>query len=136
MATYDWGVDRTFKAAIDISASQYYLVKAGSVAGECTINTTSAGSCLGVLQNKPKATEEATVRVLGFTKVRANNEAAASPLNWGGFVKSGSDGMAIGYVDSTASKYGVGIMYDTSYTVAGSGIYVEIFVMPPFRVGA
>jgi len=131
MATYDWGFDKSFKAAVDLSGSQYYFVKAGSVAGEVTINATSGGSVLGVLQNKPRAAEEATVRILGTSKVRANTEATASPLNYGGFVKSGSDGMAIGYVSSTASQFSAGIMLDTAYTT-GCGAYVEILLTPPF----
>jgi hypothetical protein len=131
MATYDWGFDKSFKAAVDLSASQYYFVKAGSVAGEVTINNVSAGSVLGVLQNKPKATEAANVRMLGTSKVRANSEATASPLTYGGFVKSGSDGMAIGYTNSTASQFAAGIMLDTAYTT-GCGAYVEIFLLPSY----
>lgn len=136
MATYDWGVDRTFIAAVDLSASQYSIMKAGSIAGECTLNATSAGSCLGVLQNKPKATEAATVRVLGFSKVHIQSDAGASPPTWGGFVKSGSDGKAIGYISSTASQYACGIFYDTTFTTSTGCIMGEMFVLPAFRVGA
>lgn len=131
MALYDWGYDTSFRAAVDLSASQYYFVKAGSVKGEVTINNVAGGSILGVLQNDPRANEEATVRMLGSTKVRANTEAGASPLNYGGFVKSGSTGMAIGYINSTASQFAAGIMLDTTYST-GSGGFVEIFLLPSF----
>ena len=130
MATYDWGVDRSFKAAINLSASQYRFVKAGSVTGEVTLSNVDGGSVLGVLQNKPRAAEEATVRVMGFSKVCANTEDSGSLLNYGGYVKSGSDGMAAGYVGATASMFAAGIMYDTSYT-SSCGAYVEIFILPP-----
>lgn len=140
MATYDWGVDRTFKAAVDLSASQYSIMKAGSIAGECTLNATLAGSCIGVLQNDPKATEEATVRVLGFSKVLAKSEGGASPLTWGGYVKSGSDGVACGYINTTAgtssSAWACGIWYDTAYSTTTGCIFGEMFVMPPFRIVA
>ena len=131
MATYDWGVDRTFTAAVDLSASQYSFVKAGSIAGECTLAVTTGGSMLGVLQNKPKATEAATVRVMGFTKVRAQSSAGASPLTWGGFVKAGSDGCAwgTGVQALAASQMSAGISYDAYATSTGC-VLCEIFVMP------
>ena len=131
MATYDWGVDRSFKAAIDLSASQYSFVKAGSVAGEVTLAVTTGGSVIGVLQNKPKAAEEATVRVLGFTKVRAQSSAAASPLTYGGFVKSGSDGAAwgCGAQALAASTFTAGIAYE-AYATATGCVLAEIFIVP------
>ena len=131
MATYDWGLDRTFKAAIDLSASQYSFVIAGSIAGECTLATTTGGSVIGVLQNKPRATEGATVRVLGFSKVRAQSSAGASPLTWGGFVKAGSDGCAwgCGVQATAASTFSAGISYDAYATSTGC-VMAEIFVQP------
>ena len=131
MALYDWGYDTSFKAAVDLSGSQYYFVKAGSVAGEVTINNVVGGSVLGVLQNDPRAGEAATVRMLGSTKVRANTEQGASPMAYGSFVKSGSHGMAIGYVSSTASQFAAGIMLGSAYAT-GSGGYVEIFLLPSY----
>jgi len=135
MATYNYQITKTYKAAVDLSASQYYLVKAGSVDGECNINGTLSGSVIGVLQNDPKAGEEATVCVYGFTKVYANTESGASPLTYGGWVKSGSHGQAIGCTNITnASMYYAGIAQEALAT--GCGVLVEILFTGPMRTGA
>ncbi len=136
MATYNFGIDKSFTAAIDLSGSQYQFVKAGSVAGEVTLNSTDGGSCLGVLQNDPKAGDEATVRVFGFSKVKANTEAGASPLNYASFVKSASDGRARGYVTPTAgSAFVQGVFMDAAY-VSGCNALVEVFLTFPYRYGS
>jgi len=124
-----WGLDVPFKAAVDLSSYQYYLMKAGSVAGEVTFNATVNGSCLGVLQNDPTAGEEAAVRVFGFSKVRATTEASASLIYWGGMLKSSSTGMVAGYDGTTASLFGVGIALET--IASGSGQYIDALILPP-----
>jgi len=134
MAVQHWGVDQTFIAAIDLSASQYHFVQAGSVAGEVTLSTTASGSAIGVLQNDPKATEMATVRVFGFTKVKVNTEAAASPWVCGLYVKSASDGRCAGALNPAASAHRVGIAYQSIST--GSGMLGEIFFTGPQRWAA
>ena len=136
MATYNFGIDKSFTAAINLSGSQYQFVKAGSVAGEVTLNGTDGGSCLGVLQNDPLAGDEAVVRVFGFSKVKANTESGASPLNYASFIKSGSDGRARGYVTPTAgSAFVQGVFMDAAYTT-GSGTVVEVFLTFPYRYGS
>jgi hypothetical protein len=128
MATYDWGVDRSFKAAMDLSACQYRFVAAGSVAGEVTGLVTVGAQSIGVLQNKPRSGEEATVRVLGFSKVCSDS---SSNPTWGAFVQSSSTGMALGYgAAQAASKFSTGVMMDTTVTT-GSSTMVEIFVTQP-----
>ncbi len=135
MATYDVGFDRTFIANADLSSKQYMFVKAGSVKGECAINATVGGSVLGVLQNDPKQGEEARVRVLGFSKVLTDNQGSASTITLGNWIYASASGTATGLAGAMAvSLFGAGIMYDTTYTSA-CGIYVEMFVMPPFRLG-
>lgn len=129
MATHNWGLDLTFTAAVDLSASQYYFVKAGSIAGEVTIANTAGGSVLGVLQNDPKAAEEATVRVLGSTRVRSNSESAASAITFGNLVKCGSHGMAVGYNSNTASTFAAGIALES--VASGSGQYIEMLLTYP-----
>ena len=128
MATYNWGVDKTFLADVDLSASQYYFVVPASRAGYVQINGVAAASVLGVLQNDPVAGEEAVVRMLGFTKVRSNTNAGASPLAFGGLVKSASDGMATGALNPAASSITAGVSMEA--VASGSGQYVEIFLMP------
>ena len=128
MANYRQGFDTTYIADVDISASQWYFVVAASTNRHVTISTTAGGSALGVLQNNPVAGEEAVVRYFGYSKVRANAEAAASPISNTGYVKSGSDGMATGYVNAAASVWALG-RGEEDYA-SGSGAYIEIFVMP------
>ena len=128
MANYRQGFDTSYIADVDISASQWYFVVAASTNGHVTISSTAGGSALGVLQNNPKAGEEATVRFFGYSKVRANSEDAGSPLNNMSYVKSGSHGMAVGYVNATASQWALG-RGEEDYA-SGSGAYVEIFVDP------
>ena len=129
MATYNWGVDKSFIAGEDMSASQYYFViPVASAAGYVEIAGTAAASVLGVLQNDPVAGEEAQVRMMGFTKVRCNAESAASPLVFGGLVKSASDGMATGALNPAASSITAGVSMEAVAT--GSGQYIEIFLIP------
>ena len=129
MATANWGLDRSWKAAIDFSTcGQYRFMKTGSIAGEVTMNTTVGGSVLGVLQNDPKPGEEAVVRHLGFSKVQGNGDASA--LVWGGQIKSGSDGMAYGYgVGLAASLIAVGFAMEA--LSSGCQVAVEVLLAPP-----
>ncbi len=136
MAVYNWGVDATFKAWQDFSSSQYRFVKAGSISGEITLQATANASCIGVIQNDPKALEEATVRVLGFSKVQADTEAGASPITVGGWVNSASQGTAKGMQGCTnASVFWQGVVIDTAYAT-GSGAYIQVLLLGPQRTGA
>lgn len=87
--------DAPFVAGVDFSASgQYQAVSPGSVSGEVILAVGPSGNPwpLGVLQNSPCSSQEATVRCFGFTKmkVRAN----ASSLRWGAWLFCASDGVA------------------------------------------
>lgn len=134
MAVQYWGIDQTYIAAIDLSASQYHFVKAGSVSGEVTLHNVAGGSPLGVLQNDPKASEMATVRVFGFTKVKVNCEAAASPLVFGNFVKAASDGRVCGALNPAASVTQVGIAQES--VSSGCGMLASIWLTGPHRWAA
>jgi hypothetical protein len=127
MAVYNWGVDKTFIADVDMNTAQYKFVTAAST-GDRYVKaaTVAGGSSFGVLQNDPRAGEEATVRVWGFTKVMAN--ANASALAFAKFVKSGSDGMACGAANLAASDNALGMSMET--LTSGSGIYVEVLLQP------
>jgi len=116
------------KANADLSAIQYYFVKAGSVVGEVAAAATAAGSALGVLQNDPKTGEEAAVRVLGTTKLRVTSEASASPVTYGGFIKSSSTGMGCGHINPAASSFNVAIALGA--LASGSGTYIEALLIP------
>lgn len=64
-------LDLSFVAEGDLSGSQYCAVALGSTKGTCKICGVN-DKPIGVLQNKPKAGEAATVRRLGTTVVKAN----------------------------------------------------------------
>lgn len=100
MATWGGkGLDESFKAAVDLSSYQYRFVKAGSIAGEVTYAT--AGSvplALGILQNDPKAGEEATVRLFGISKLSASGaltSGTGSAIAHGEPMTSGSNGIGL-----------------------------------------
>ena len=133
MATYGgWGLDESFVAAIDLSAKQWYFVKTGSVAGEVT--TANGGSIpgpIGILQNDPKATEEATVRMFGISKLSASAAVqpgvAASAIVHGDYLVSGSNGL--GYHSSgTGSALNAIALEALS---SGTGGIIRVFVLPP-----
>ena len=61
------------QAAVDLSAAQYTVVR-GSAAGLCNIaSNAAASSVLGILQNKPRANEAATIGFDGISKAIAGN---------------------------------------------------------------
>lgn len=135
MATFNVGIDHTYKAGMNLSDYQYRFVKINS-ASKIINASTVGGSVIGVLMNDPVSVdEEAVVRVLGFAKVRSDTEDGASPLTRGGWVKCGSTGMAQGTsaVEFSASAWAAG--WSSEAVATGSGQYVEIFVKP-LRFGA
>ncbi|NLF84386.1 MAG: DUF2190 family protein [Candidatus Gastranaerophilales bacterium] len=75
-------LDFSFKAAEDLRNYQYHFVK---IDANNTVRLLDSNSELpdGVLQNAPNAGEEATVRILGISKVVAN-----AGLTVGTFVKA------------------------------------------------
>lgn len=60
-----YGDDVGFRAGADLSAGQY---KAVTIGGTIAANNTTA---LGLLQNKPQANEDASMRVAGRSRYRA-----------------------------------------------------------------
>ena len=84
-----------FKADVDLSATcaLYRIMTVASTAGNVKL---ANGACnpapLGVLQNSPSAGYEASVRVLGFTKITGRS--ATCNLRPGTFIVAASDGVA------------------------------------------
>ena len=66
----------TLIAGADLSAKQYYFVKM-SADNTCVICSAATDSPIGVLQNSPEANEEASVTVIGGTKLVAGAAIAA-----------------------------------------------------------
>ena len=126
-----YAIDLPFKANADLSAKQYYVIAAGSVAGECAAQTTDMGSALGILQNDPVQGEEAQVRVYGRSWAYVNTEASASPVTVGGLITAASDSMVRGYIAGAACQHYLG--YALEAVASGSGFLAEVFVLGPNR---
>lgn len=89
----------TYKSNTDLSARQFHIVDIGSAAGLC--GPSLAGQGYGVLQNKPKADEAATVAVAGHSRVRAGEA-----LSVGQYITSAASGWAsaVGSAATTNAK--------------------------------
>ena len=74
-------LDFSFKAAEDLSSYQYHFVKIDT-SGQARLLNSAVELPDGVLQNAPASGEEATVRMLGISKVVVN-----AGLDQGVFVK-------------------------------------------------
>lgn len=95
-------LDFSFKAAEDLSSYQYHFVIINS-SGEVRLLDSGAEIPDGVLQNAPASGEEATVRILGISKVVANGALAA-----GTFVKAEYVGVTdAGKAASAAASLGL-----------------------------
>jgi len=94
-------LDFSFKAAEDLSSYQYHFVKINT-SGQARLLDSGDELPDGVLQNAPESGEEATVRILGISKVVAN-----AALDEGTFIKaeyiSASDCGKAADASSTAS---------------------------------
>ena len=131
MATYGgWGLDESFTAATNLSASQWHFVQAGSISGEVAICTGgSIPGPIGILQNDPVAGEQATVRLFGISKLSAcaaiQPGAAASAIIMGDFLVSGSSGT--GYHSSGTGSALNAIALEA---LSGGGI-IKVLILPP-----
>ncbi len=75
-------LDFSFKAAEDLSNYQYHFVKVNT-SGRVRLPDSGGELPDGVLQNAPASGEEATVRILGISKI-----VASAALDEGTFIKA------------------------------------------------
>lgn len=122
MAIYSgFGFDLPMSASGDLSAKQYYFMAPASTAKRVLTATGASGPApIGVLQNDPTSGEEATVRILGSTKVQAD---AATAIGYGDFITSGSDGRAV--VTTGSAFHGMAL----EALASGSAI-IEVLLLP------
>ena len=73
--TFNPILDISLEAAEDLSDYQYHFVTLDS-SGKVQLLNAAGDTVIGVLQNDPVSGEEATVRVLGISKVVANDALA------------------------------------------------------------
>ena len=108
------GQDVPLKAAADLSAKQFYILR---ISGDDTVNTGNTTSYpIGVQQNDPAAAGRATsVRISGLTKCIAGEEITA-----GNPIAPDTDGKG---VVATSDSYMIGI------AVIGASAKDEIFTL-------
>ena len=105
----------TLPAGADLSAKQFYFVKVNS-SGNAVLCAAATDKPIGVLQNTPISGAEASIVVVGGTKV-----VSKAALDEGTVVGTASDGKAAAYVAGTdTTKYIVGS------TILASGAEDEI----------
>jgi len=113
-------LDLGMEASQNLNTKQYYLVKlsgSGTPQG-VEIGTSNTDVILGVLQNEPKETEAANVRVNGTSKV-----ACGSPFAIGDILTCHTDGRARKAV--TDKDWIIGISLETAST---AGDQVEVLL--------
>lgn len=103
-------VNVSFVSATDLSGLQYHIVGNHD---ENMVDAASPGLALGVLQNKPRSGEHASVAMNGITKVRAG-----VPVSKGHWIMSLGSGWARNVVSGSA---GDKIVIGTALTNAASG---------------
>lgn len=129
MATTGVGIRESFIAETDLSAKQWHFVKASSAAGYVEAATGGSGPWpIGILENDPKAGEEATVCLFGVTKVAASGAAttgAAGAIAMGNYLSAGSHAKAL--KDSTC------VMNAMALEALGSGAggTITVFLFAP-----
>lgn len=121
MANYrDVGIaDAPFIAGEDLTQKTWFVVRPGSIVSEVRLGT---GGCnpapLGIVTNSPSTGQEASVRIMGFSK--AVCRAAAASLNYGSWLVCASDGV----LEPMATAGGSAVMaryFDTA-VITGSVI--------------
>jgi hypothetical protein len=123
VATFREQVNIAKEAAVDLSGKQYHVMR---LTGAVTTNQASsrADTALwGVLQNKPKAGEFATLTVWGFTKLIAGGATTA-----GGPLTVNGSGRVI---NASSGDHVLG----WGFTAAGAdGDIIDGFVSQSFRL--
>lgn len=113
---------KTFEAAGDLSAKQYYYVKLTSTANRVDVCAAATDKPIGVLQNKPDAAgKNAEVMIVGITKGSANGA-----LSIGDLVGTSSDGQVDGKTPGTdTTEYVTGQVLEAA-SAAGDLITMTI----------
>jgi hypothetical protein len=117
--------DRSFQAATDLSAKQFYIVSS-SAAGVVDLCTASSGTitvvtrAYGVLQNNPTSGNSALVRRLGLSKCVASSSGSIAV---GAYVACSTAGTLM---TATSGCYVLGTAMTASSGVAGQLIELEL----------
>lgn len=98
-----YAVRITLPAGADLSAKQYFFVKVNT-SGQAVLCSGATDRPIGVLQNTPESGEEASVLVVGGTKV-----VASASIDEGSLIGTNADGKADAKTPgSDTTEYAVG----------------------------
>jgi hypothetical protein len=112
--------ERTFVAAADLSAKQFYIVKLDSSSNGIALSAAATDVHIGVLQNTPASGEAATVRFLGTSKV-----VAGAAITKGAYVAADSAGKAAATTTDKDNSIGVALE-----AAAADGDIIEVLLAP------
>jgi hypothetical protein len=105
----NYSVRATFVAGADLSTKQYTFVKLNA-SGEVIAAAAATDIPIGVLQNNPTSGAEASVTIVGGTKI-----VAGAAIGEGALVGTSSTGKAVALVAGTdTTKYVVGTLLTES----------------------
>jgi hypothetical protein len=105
----NYSVRATFVAGADLSSKQYTFVKLNA-SGEVIAAAAATDIPIGVLQNNPTSGAEASVTIVGGTKI-----VAGAAIGEGALVGTSSTGKAVALVAGTdTTKYVVGTLLTES----------------------
>ena len=133
MASYNWGVDLPFLANGDFTSSgsstQYRFVRLGSTVGQVARATGGSNpNAIGVAQEAPNAAGlEVPVRVWGVTQVYGNAD-SGSPITYGCYLTSASDGQAIPQGSTSGSAVVNAIALET--LSSGCAVLISALLLP------
>lgn len=116
------GHDESMIAGADQSAKQFYLVKQSAL-DTVVICAAAADRVFGVLRNKPKSGEAATVRITGIAEVISDGSGTAIAV--GDYVGSNSSAKAV--KKATADYSVCGQAMDASST---DGAIIRVLLTP------
>ena len=120
-------IDVTFIAENDLSAKQYHFVEV-SAENKVDVCDGVTDVAVGILQNDPTAGKAAHVRILGLSKLSANEA-----LSVGDLVGASADGQGAPYVNGTdTTKYIRGIVVKA----ADNAAEIAEVLLVPFPRGA
>lgn len=125
MSVYNWGLDLSAEASVDLDNYQYHFVQ-WSTGTDRTVGTVSGcdSACiLGVLQNDPDAGQEATVRMLGTTKLTVTGSVDA-----GETIHARAGGVGAKQVTATCAIHAFAL--EGTGTSSGCTV-IEVFLLPP-----
>ena len=113
-------VDITLPASGDMSSQQYRIVKVDG-SGRCVSGSAAADILIGVLQNKPAATDRgAQIRISGFTKI-----VGGAALAEGDMVTSNGQGFGTA---AAATSVGCHILGIVTAAIGGSADIGEMLM--------